>query len=128
VKRLTVTPGPMELGLNRPAYEALVEDLREQGYEAELEPPIEERFGLPMEMVNVAITVWEEIDAPAITVIVTKLLDRMLESRKPPPQPPSQPPTARLYGAKGEVLWEGEIPDQDAADVQDPGTNSQHGR
>jgi hypothetical protein len=115
VTRLTVTPGPMELGLNRPAYEALVEDLQGQGYEAELEPPIEERSGLPQEIVNIALTVWEEIDETTKTVLVTMLLERMFKSRKPPPTPPPRPPRGRLLGSKGEVLWEGEIPVQETS-------------
>jgi len=124
VTRIVITPGPLELALNGPAYTALVEDLREQGYEAELEPPLEERSGLPQEFIALAMTLSEYADDVAVNALVQIVLDRMRRSRERPPKPPPRPPNGKLYGPNGEVLWEGEIPDQDSPRGQDPGTNS----
>jgi hypothetical protein len=46
VQRIVLQPSPMERGLFQDQYDALIEDLREQGYDVELEVPIETR-GVP---------------------------------------------------------------------------------
>jgi hypothetical protein len=60
VTRIIIEPASMELGLHRDAYEALVEDLRERGFEAEIRRPDEQRSAEPSALVNAALWLGEE--------------------------------------------------------------------
>jgi hypothetical protein len=91
-------------------YEALVVDLHERGFEAELREPIEQRSGLPQEIANAALWVGERISDGTIEVIIGIYLERMRRSRRRKHKPP-RPPVAVLYGPDGEPLRRVEIPD-----------------
>jgi hypothetical protein len=111
--RIVIEPGPLELGLYEEAYEALLEDLRERGFEAEIRRPVEQRFGLPQEIVNTALWVSETIGEETVGIIMHAFLQRMRKSRRPRKKPPPVPPVAILYGPDGEPLRRVEIPEAD---------------
>jgi hypothetical protein len=103
----------LERGFHAEAYVALVVDLEEAGFEAELRAPEEQRFGLPQELVNAALTLSEKVGDETIAVIVGIYVDRMLRSRRRRKDPPSRPPVMELYGPDGDVLRTVEIPERD---------------
>jgi hypothetical protein len=111
VTRIVIEPAPMELGLHRDAYEALVADFRERGYDAELRQPIEERGGVPQELVNAALWVGERISDGTAEVIIGIYLERMRRSRRRRRKPPPRPSVAVLYGPDGKPLRKVEIPE-----------------
>ena len=101
---IIIEPAPLEGGLYRAAYEALVSDLREAGFEAELRAPIEERGGLPQEMVNAALWLGETVGEETIGAIIGIYVGRMQRSRRGRRRPSQRQPAAVLYGPDGERL------------------------
>jgi hypothetical protein len=102
----------MELGLHRDAYEALVEDLQERGFEAEIRPPDEQRGAEPSALVNAALWLGDEIGRDTLEVVVGIFIARMLQSRTRRKKPPPRPPVAVFYGPNGKPLKRIEIPEQ----------------
>jgi hypothetical protein len=94
----------MELGLHRDAYEALVEDLQERGFEAEIRPPDEQRGAEPSALVNAALWLGDEIGRDTLEVVVGIFIARMLQSRTRRKKPPPRPPVAVFYGPNGKPL------------------------
>jgi hypothetical protein len=84
---ITITPGPMELGLNREPYEDVVAQLRAEGYDARLDAPEEFRGGRPIEIVaDVVVTIaeqgYQEIAALVAGYLIAKLKDVPLRGRR----------------------------------------------
>jgi hypothetical protein len=112
VTRIVIAPSPMELGLNRGAYDALVTDLEKLGFQAEIREPLEERFGLPpQEVANVVFTLAEKLGDETLGVLVGIFVQRMRESRTRRRKPPSRPAIAIFYGPDGAPLKQIEIPE-----------------
>lgn len=102
----------MELGLHGQAYEGLIDDLEEQGFEAEIRRPVEQRGAAPQDLVNVALWLSEEVGRETLGVIIGIFIERMQRSRRARKRPPPRPPKAVLYGPNGDPLRELEIPDR----------------
>jgi hypothetical protein len=114
VTRIVIEPASIELGLNRDAYDGLVSDLEEGGFDAELRPRTEERWGLPevpQEFVVASLWLGEHIAGQAFDAIVQMLLSRMWRSRRK--LRGQRPPVVLIYGPDGEVLRKVEIPERD---------------
>ena len=110
--RIVIAPSPMELGLNRDAYDALIADLEKQGFEAEIREPVEARFTLPpQEVANVVVSLAEKIGDETLGVLVGIFVQRMRESRTRRKKPPPRPAIAIFYGPDGEPLKQIEIPE-----------------
>jgi hypothetical protein len=129
VTRIIIEPAPMELGLHRDAYEALVEDLRERGFDAEIRRPDEQRSAEPSALVNAALWLGEEMGRDTLEVVVGIFIARMLQSRTRRKKPPPRPPVAVFYGPNGKPLKRIEIPraDRELKDGRGSLTVSQRG-
>jgi hypothetical protein len=104
----------MELGLNRDAYDGLVSDLREGGFDTELRRRDEARFHLPEvppEFVIASVFLGEYVAGTGLDAIVSMVLSRMWRSRRK--LKGQRPPVVVIYGPAGEVLRKVEIPERD---------------
>lgn len=114
MSRIVIEPQPIEMGLNREAYEALAEDLREAGYEVELQYPIEQRGGIRHAAVDVQLFLLDKGADAVVTFVVALVVERLTRSRRPRKAPPDAvvPSGARgaIFGPDGEVLREFDIP------------------
>jgi hypothetical protein len=75
VQRIVLEPSPMELGLYREQYDALVADLKSQGYEVEIVRPVEYRsvFPDPQTLYNLIVHVGPVAGAVVNTVALVAL-------------------------------------------------------
>jgi hypothetical protein len=102
----------MELGLHREQYGVLVRELEEQGHSVELERPMEQR-GVPEATIGEAyalvVQVAGFVDDHLLDAIVGALVARLL-SRREAKLPPRR---AAIYGPRGRILREVELPSED---------------
>jgi hypothetical protein len=81
--RVEIEPLPMELGLHREQYEALVRELEQSGYDVELIPPEELRSGgssLAVEVADVTLRVIGAFGGLKAAVEIASMARRHLRS------------------------------------------------
>lgn len=116
--RIVIEPQPIEMGLNREAYEALAEELRRAGHDARLEYPPEQRGGIHHAF-DVQVFLLDRVSDAVVTVIVGLIVERLTRSRRPRKERPPEAPEAMgargaIVGPRGEILREFDIPPRDS--------------
>jgi hypothetical protein len=114
VPRIVIQPAAMELGLNGDAYDGLVSDLEEGGFDTALRRRTEERFQLPevpQEFVIASLWLGGHVASQALDAIVHMVLSRTWRSRRK--LRGQRPPVVLIYGPNGEVLRKVEVPERD---------------
>jgi hypothetical protein len=105
--RIVLEPGVMELGANRDAYEALIDDLAAQGFDARIHQKMERRDGgIQHAAADLAIFLAGAAGGSVIDSIVKAVIARVRESVLN-----KRRPTRRgvIFGPNGEVLREFDI-------------------
>ena len=111
--RITIELAPLEGGLHRDAYEALISDLAEQGFDAEIREPVETRGDVPDALVNAALWLGDNAGEVAVGLIAKTYIDRMRKSRRGRRRQSLRKPVAVIYGPDGEELRTVEIPERE---------------
>src|SRR4051794_23977570 len=110
---ITITPGPMELGLNRDAYEDLVDGLTADGVPARLEPPQEFRSGRPIDVASdLAVYLGEHLGDAAFDLLLACLIARLSKMRQFGRRK-GTPRHVEIYGPDGRVIRRLTVPGND---------------
>jgi hypothetical protein len=100
-----IEAGPLELRLHGEQYEELKAALEEQGFEVQIEGPIERRDAGGV-AVDVAIHLSQALEGAILGQFVQAVRDTLSRDRK-------RPVTVPIYGPRGKVLSRVEIAPQE---------------
>lgn len=108
VTTIVITPSPMEFGLDRDMYDALVADLEAAGFDVRLEAPVERRGAIQHAGGDAVIQLLGDAAAIiAAVVTVTEAVRRHVHARR------GRKKHVPFFGPKGERLEEVEIDPED---------------